>query len=187
MNISKLHIEGLLLIELDMYTDDRGFFIERYNNVQFKKHGLPTYFAQDNHSRSRPGVLRGLHFQRHPIQGKLVGVLHGRMQDVAVDIRPTSPTFGEYFSIELNDSCGKMLWIPTGFAHGFCVLGDEPADILYKVTAPYNAAGEGGITWNDRKLNIKWLTDQSPIISPRDRELPTFEEYIRDPIIDSIA
>ena len=138
MNVIHLELKGLALIELDIYGDQRGFFIERFQLTRFRKHGLPTRFVQDNHSRSAPGVLRGLHYQSNPPQGKLVGVTRGRIWDVAVDIRPDSPTYGRSFWVELSDMNGRLLWIPPGFAHGFCVLGDEPVDLLYKVNTTYN-------------------------------------------------
>jgi dTDP-4-dehydrorhamnose 3,5-epimerase len=118
-------------------------------------------------------VLRGLHFQDGPPQGKLVGVMRGRIWDVAVDIRPDSRTFGRSVGIELSDANGRLLWIPGGFAHGFCVLGNEPADLLYKVDTPYNPAREGGICWGDEDLAIRWPLD-TPIVSSRDQALPRF-------------
>ena len=176
MIVTQLAIEGLMLVELVVHGDQRGFFVERYHRDAFREHGLPTEFAQDNHSRSAPGVLRGLHYQYAPAQGKLVGVTRGRIWDVAVDIRPDSPTFGTYVATELSDLNGRLLWIPAGLAHGFCVLGDEPADILYKVDAVYNPHGEGGIAWNDPDLAIPWPV-RDPITSARDRSLPSFAEY----------
>lgn len=173
-------LEGLLLIELDLHGDERGFFVERFNEQHFEKWGLPTHFAQDNHSRSQPGVLRGLHYQNNPAQGKLVGVTRGKVWDVAVDIRPDSQTYGHYYGVELSDMNGLLFWIPEGFAHGFCVLGDEPADMLYKVTNAYNPAGEGGIRFDDPDIGIRWPL-VSPVISARDTELPTFRDYSANP------
>lgn len=164
-------IEGLKLIELKIHGDARGFFVERFQKQKFLDLGLPTEFVQDNHSRSAPGVLRGLHYQVSPPQGKLVGCLRGRIWDVAVDIRPGSETFGKWFGAELSDMNGRLLWVPTGFAHGFCVLGDEPADVFYKVDSLYNPASEGGIKWNDLDLAIEWPV-KDPQISDRDRKLP---------------
>mgnify|MGYP001302107858 CR=1 FL=1 len=120
MKISKCDIEGLLVVELDLYGDSRGFFVERFNKSRFEEHGLPTSFPQDNHSRSAPGVLRGLHYQFSPQQGKLVGVTRGRVWDVAVDVRQGSKTFGQHFGVELTGENGKLFWMPPGFAHGFC-------------------------------------------------------------------
>jgi dTDP-4-dehydrorhamnose 3,5-epimerase len=178
MNITRLELDGLLLIELDVHGDERGFFIERFNLEQFGAAGLPTHFVQDNHSRSRPGVVRGLHYQHTPAQGKLVGVTRGRIFDVVLDIRPDSPTCGQTQSGELSDMNGRLLWVPAGFAHGFCVLGDTPADLLYKVDAPYNHDGEGGILWSDPALAIPWPV-QDPIVSARDQTMPTFAAHQR--------
>ena len=175
MNVVRLGLEGLVLVELTVIGDERGFFVQRFHQDAFREYGLPTAFAQDNHSRSVPGVLRGLHYQHSPAQGKLVGVTRGRIWDVAVDIRPDSPTFGQSEATELSDLNGRLLWIPPGFAHGFCVLGDEPADVLYKVDAVYNPRGEGGIAWDDPDLAIPWPV-REPIVSARDRSLPSFAE-----------
>lgn len=185
MKITRTDFEGLSVIELDKYEDSRGFFVERFNSEKFSSLGLPTEFVQDNHSRSFPGVLRGLHYQHVPPQGKLVGVINGRIWDVAVDVRKNSRTFGKYFGLELSGDNGKLLWMPAGFAHGFCVLGNQPADVVYKVNANYNSKGENGIVWNDKTLDIKWpLNEMSfsgePIISPRDKSLPEFSTYMSD-------
>src|SRR5215472_13943674 len=119
MKVTRLEPEGLILIELAIKGDGRGFFVERYREELFRQHGLPTDFVQDNHSRSAPRVLRGLHYQFNPAQGKLVGVVRGRIWDVAVDIRKDSPTYRAFYGAELSDENGRMLWIPPGFAHGF--------------------------------------------------------------------
>jgi dTDP-4-dehydrorhamnose 3,5-epimerase len=181
MKVTPLAIADVLLVELDVFSDERGFFVARYQAEQFREYGLPTEFAQDNHSRSRPGVLRGLHFQHTPAQGKLVGVSRGTIWDVAVDIRADSPTYGHYVCAELSDENGRLLWIPAGFAHGFCVLGDEPADVLYKVDAPYNPRGEVGITWNDPDLAVPWPVTPS-IVSARDiQSAISFADYRANP------
>lgn len=180
MNVIDLDIVGLRLIELVVHGDQRGFFVERFHLGRFEECGLPTVFAQDNHSRSAPGVLRGLHYQQDPAQAKLVGVTRGRIWDVAVDLRRDSPTFGKSIGMELSDLNGRLLWVPPGFAHGFCVLGDEPADVLYKVDAPYNPAGEGGIAWDDADLAVDWPV-RDPTVSPRDRGLPSFAAYRERP------
>lgn len=180
MKIERERLDGVLTIELQQFSDDRGFFIERFNARRFLEAGLPSAFCQDNHSRSVPGVVRGLHYQTSPAQGKLVGVVRGRIWDVLVDIRPGSPTFGEHLATELNDANARLLWIPPGLAHGFCVLGDQPADVVYKVDQPYNRLTEGGILWNDVELAIPWpVTD--PIVSERDRQLLSFAEYRAHP------
>jgi dTDP-4-dehydrorhamnose 3,5-epimerase len=173
-------INGLTVVELEAIRDERGFFTERYRSSDFGNSGLPTVFVQDNHSRSAPGVLRGIHYQHSPQQGKLVGVVRGRIWDVAVDLRPDSDTFGQSYGCELSDENGRMLWMPAGFGHGFVVIGDEPADVLYKATAEYNPAGEGGIIWSDPDLAIAWPVE-SPQLSLRDNELPTFLEYRQNP------
>lgn len=175
MKITQLDL-GLILIELSRITDERGFFCERFNKTVFRDLGLPTEFAQDNHSHSGPAVLRGLHFQGPPWQSKLVGVTRGRVWDVVVDIRPGSPSFGRYVTIELSDARAELIWIPAGFAHGFCVLGSEPADVSYKVDRPYDPATEGGISWADPELAIPWPIER-PLMSRRDRTLPSFATY----------
>ena len=175
MKITPLELGGLQLVELDIHGDARGFFVERFHAELFRPF-ISTQFVQDNHSRSAPGVLRGLHFQYSPPQGKLVGVVHGAIFDVAVDVRPESPTFGRSYGLELSDMNGRLLWVPPGFAHGFCVIGDEPADVLYKVDAAYAPTGEGGIRWNDPDLAVKWPVED-PTVSARDMVLPTFADY----------
>ncbi|MEK6704357.1 MAG: dTDP-4-dehydrorhamnose 3,5-epimerase [Bdellovibrionota bacterium] len=176
MKIIPLELPDLMLVELDFYGDQRGFFLERFNKELFAKIGLPVAFAQLNHSRSSPKVLRGLHYQFNPPQGKLIGVVHGAIWDVAVDIRPDSPTFGKHATVELSDINGKLLFIPSGFAHGFCVLGNESADVLYMVDNTYNPHGEGGILWSDPQLKINWPVSD-PIISAKDQKQPSFEVY----------
>ena len=128
-----------------------------------------------------PGVLRGIHYQHRPAQGKLVGVIRGRIWDVAVDLRADSPTYGQHYHVELSDLNGRLLWMPAGFGHGFCVLGDEAADVLYKVDAPYDATGEGGIHWADPDLAIPWPV-RAPIISTRDQGLASFAAYKARPV-----
>lgn len=180
MKLRDCSIEGLKVIELAVHGDARGFFVERYHRQKLADLGLDVDFVQDNHSRSAPNILRGLHYQHTPPQGKLVGVTRGAVWDVAVDIRPQSPTFGQYHAVELTGENGILFWIPAGFAHGFCVLGDEPADMLYKVSGLYNAAGEGGIRYDDAELAIDWPISQ-PIISARDEGLVSFSEYKKNP------
>lgn len=170
-------ISDLKIIHLDIHKDERGFFVERFNKDQFAKLGLPTEYFQDNCSRSIPNVIRGLHYQNNPDQAKLVGCISGRIWDVAVDLRKGSETFGKYFSIELSGENGKLLYIPANFAHGFCVLGDQPAEVIYKVDAKYCKEGEGGIAYNDPDLNIKWPIS-NPILSQKDKELPTLKDYV---------
>jgi dTDP-4-dehydrorhamnose 3,5-epimerase len=185
MKISPLGLSGLLLIEPPMFRDARGFFVERHSDHRFQSHGLPR-FCQDNHSRSHPGTLRGLHYQAHPPQGKLVGVIRGTIWDVAVDIRPDSATYGKHVAIELNDNDSRLLWIPAGFAHGFCVTGSEDADVLYKVDSPYEPSTEGGIVWSDPELAIPWPIAR-PIVSERDCNLPHFSSYREAPVRWSVS
>jgi dTDP-4-dehydrorhamnose 3,5-epimerase len=178
--VKELSIPGLKLISLKIFHDDRGFFMERYQAERFLGFGIPE-LVQDNHSRSKPGVIRGLHYQTNPNQGKLVGVIRGRIWDVAVDLRRDSPTFGKWEALELNDKDGKLLWIPPGFAHGFCVLGEEDADVFYKVDSAYNQKGEGGIRFDDHELKIVWPVS-CPIVSTRDRSMPTLADYQKNPV-----
>lgn len=179
-NHEGIEIEGLKLVELTVHGDARGFFVERYSEKWFSEFGLPTHWAQDNHSRSAPGVLRGVHYQYDPPQGKLVGAARGTIWDVAVDIRHDSPTYGKWFGVELSDVNGRLLWVPAGFAHGFCVTGEETADVLYKVTELYNPAGEKGIQWDDPDFAIDWPV-KNPTISKRDAKQPSFAEYRENP------
>ncbi len=180
MEIKPCDIEGLKIIQLKVLGDSRGFFVERYHVDRFAEAGLPTNFVQDNHSRSAPNILRGLHYQHTPPQGKLVGVTCGRVWDVAVDIRPDSRTFGKYHAVELTGDNGVLFWIPAGFAHGFCVLGDEPADMLYKVSGLYNQQGEGGIKFDDADLAIDWPI-KNPLISERDKNQQSWKDYCKNP------
>ncbi len=167
---------GLKIIELDMHRDDRGFFVERFNEKGFAELGLPIEYFQDNFSYSLPSVIRGLHYQQNPSQAKLVGCVRGRIWDMAVDIRSQSPTFGKHFGVELSGENGKLLFIPAGFAHGFCVLGDEPADVAYKVDNCYSKEGDGGIAFDDVQLAIDWPV-KNPIVSDKDRNLQSFDQY----------
>jgi dTDP-4-dehydrorhamnose 3,5-epimerase len=167
----RLEIPDIILIEARHFADDRGLFLETYKRSEFEANGIPDTFVQDNHSRSAHGVLRGLHYQIHPAaQGKLVRVLRGEVFDVAVDIRQGSPTFGQWVGMRLSGDQFKMLYIPMGFAHGFCVLSEQ-ADFCYKVTAEYARTQERGIVWNDPEIGIEWPISR-PVLSPKDAELP---------------
>lgn len=177
MRIEPQAIADVLLITLACHEDARGWFIERYHADKWAAHGFSEHFVQDNHSRSKAGVLRGIHFQNNPAQGKLVGVTRGRIYDVAVDLRKGSATFGQYIAAELNDATNQLLWVPPGFGHGFCVLGNEPADVTYKVSGAYNPQGEGGIRYDDPILAIDWPID-NPLISDRDKNLQSLSEYL---------
>lgn len=173
MQIRKTSIEGLVEIFPRVFEDERGCFFESYNEEAFRNAGLPTNFVQDNQSFSVKGVLRGLHFQKAPFaQGKLVRVISGRVLDVAVDIRPDSPTFGKYEIFDLTASQNNMAYVPEGFAHGFVAL--EDSIFSYKCTNLYSKVSESGIIWNDPDLNIDWgITD--PIVSEKDLVLPKFK------------
>jgi len=170
-------IKGLLIIETKVFKDNRGFFIESYNLRDFASLGINVNFVQDNHSFSRKGVLRGLHFQfKHP-QGKLVRVISGKVFDVAVDLRPESSTFCKWFGVELSGVNGLQFYIPPCFAHGFISL-DDNTYFFYKCTEFYYPNDELGIIWNDPDLNIHWPLNQvsEVIISEKDKSLPKFEE-----------
>lgn len=153
-----------------MFTDSRGFFVESFNERDFALAGIASRFVQDNHSRSKRGVVRGLHYQLIQPQGKLVTVIRGRIFDVAADIRKGSPTFGNWVGVTLDDVARQSLWVPAGFAHGFCALSEE-VDVVYKCTDYYNAPAERGIIWNDPTLGIDWPI-QSPLVSSKDEEYP---------------
>jgi len=158
------------IIEPDVFTDDRGYFFEIFQKERFLQYDIPPLFVQDNISFSRRGVLRGLHYQLAHSQGKLVTVVHGEIFDVAVDIRKGSPSFGKWTSIILSSESRLQLYIPEGFAHGFCVLS-ESAHVLYKCTDYYAPLDERGIVWNDGTLDIPWPL-KDPVLSPKDAALP---------------
>lgn len=177
MKIHDTALPEVKRICLDKFGDNRGFFCERYHIDKFAALGMHLTFVQTNHSRSVPGVIRGLHFQHAPMQGKLVGVTHGAILDVAVDVRPTSPNFGKYITAELSDENAELLWIPAGFAHGFCVIGDHAADVVYNITATYNAEGESGIKLDDPTIAVDWPIDMKyAILSARDLAQPSLLE-----------
>jgi dTDP-4-dehydrorhamnose 3,5-epimerase len=169
MNVVETPIEGLLIIEPKVFGDDRGFFMESWNADTFREVGLDIHFVQDNHSRSAKGVLRGLHFQNPNPQGKLVRVTAGRAWDVAVDLRSTSPSFGQWHGVELSAANKRMFWVPPGFAHGFVALEDG-TDFLYKCTAFYEPADEHSLLWNDPAIGIEWpLEGIAPQLSGKDQ------------------
>nr|WP_297535055.1 dTDP-4-dehydrorhamnose 3,5-epimerase [Thermococcus sp.] len=173
----RLEIPDVILIKPKVFGDERGFFMETYKRPDFESAGIKGEFVQDNHSRSRYGVLRGLHFQREPYaQAKIVRVVRGVIYDVAVDLRKDSPTFGKWVGVILSEFNKWQLYVPKGFAHGFVVLSDV-ADVVYKVDNVYAPDYEGGIIWNDPDLNIDWPLDE-PIISEKDRKWPTLREAI---------
>jgi dTDP-4-dehydrorhamnose 3,5-epimerase len=168
-------LEGLVLLEPAVHGDARGFFMETFRADVATANGIPLDFVQDNHSRSRRGTLRGIHFQTHPGQGKLVRVARGAVWDVAVDLRRDSPTFGEWEAVTLDDESGRMLYIPVGFGHGFLVLSDV-ADFVYKCTAYYDPATEAGIRFDDPAVGVEWPSDVELLYSERDRTAPTLAE-----------
>ncbi|MGK7898781.1 MAG: dTDP-4-dehydrorhamnose 3,5-epimerase [Xenococcus sp. (in: cyanobacteria)] len=176
MNIIKTKITDVLIIEPKVFGDDRGFFMESFNAKKFTEAtGIKTEFVQDNHSRSVKNVLRGLHYQIQQAQGKLVRVAVGEVLDVAVDIRKSSPTFGQWVSCLLSAENKRQFWVPPGFAHGFVVLS-ETADFLYKTTNYYAQEHERSILWNDTELNIDWQISGEPILSRKDKSAPTLKE-----------
>ncbi len=170
MHVMQTGIPGLVVVEPAVHGDQRGFFMETWHASRYASHGLPELFVQSNVSRSGAGVLRGLHYQHPKPQGKLVSVLEGRIFDVGVDIRPDSPTFRQWAGVELSSGNHRQLYIPEGFAHGFCVLGDS-ALISYLCTAEYDAECDSGIAWDDPDIGIEWpLTDVQ--LSGKDRAAP---------------
>lgn len=178
MTIQATEIPDVKEIFLQVFPDERGSFMELYNQVEFAKQGIHDHFVQDNLSVSKQGVLRGLHFQdgEHG-QGKLVGVIAGEVFDVAVDIRPTSSTFGQWVGRRLSSDHHNLLFIPTGFAHGFYVLSPE-ARFFYKCTNLYNAAASKGIRWDDKDIGVQWpLLSPTPIVSPADATFASFADW----------
>ncbi|HDL17490.1 MAG TPA: dTDP-4-dehydrorhamnose 3,5-epimerase [Bacteroidetes bacterium] len=170
----KLEIPDVVLIRAKKFGDLRGFFMETYKKFEFAANGIEDQFIQDNYSHSNQGVLRGLHFQKPPVaQAKLVMVFSGKVFDVAVDIRKGSPTFGKWVGATLSAEGAGMLYIPPGFAHGFCVVS-ETADFTYKVSAEYSPENEGGIAWNDPVIGIEWPVT-APKLSDRDKNMPLLQ------------
>jgi dTDP-4-dehydrorhamnose 3,5-epimerase len=167
MKATPTRLPEVVLIEPKIFGDARGFFFESWNEREFEQVGINAHFVQDNHSRSAKGVLRGLHYQIRQPQGKLVRVTEGEIFDVAVDIRRSSPNFGKWVSAYLNAQSRTMLWVPTGFAHGFCVLS-EHAEVLYKTTDFYAPEHERSILWNDPELAIPWPLAGTPALSVKD-------------------
>ena len=179
LRIGSQHLNGITVIVPEVFEDDRGFFMEVFRADQFGELGLPQDFVQDNHSRSVKNVLRGLHFQWDPPMGKLMRVTLGSAFLVAVDIRKGSPTFGQWFGLEVSSTDKKQVWAPAGFARGFCVLSDY-AEIQYKCTGIYNPQGESGILWNDPAIGIRWPVG-NPILSGKDAKAQTLAEWTASP------
>ena len=185
MKVTKLAIPDVLLIEPKVFEDSRGFFMETYNAERYAEHGMTHSFVQDNHSKSSKGTLRGLHYQLGKPQGKLVHAVQGEVFDVAVDVRLGSPYFGRWVGAILSAKNRKQIYIPEGFAHGFCVLSEE-AEFLYKCTDFYSPSDERGVLWNDPDVGIEWPIDE-PLLSDKDaisktlaemkNELPVYKEH----------
>ncbi len=175
MKVTETDLPGVLIIEPQSFGDERGFFLETFQAERYRTHaGISLAFVQDNHSRSRRGVLRGLHLQKQHPQGKLVRAARGEIFDVVADVDPRSPTFGRWVGVTLSDTNHRQLWIPPGYAHGFVVVSDI-ADFEYKCTAYYHPQSEVGVIWNDSDLDIEWPIED-PTLSERDRRLPTLAE-----------
>ncbi len=179
-NFIKTAIDGMFIIEPTVFGDERGYFLETYHYEEFKTAGIDANFVQDNQSKSKKGVLRGLHFQTKNPQGKLVRVISGEVFDVGVDLREGSPTFGKWVGATLSAENKRQLYIPEGFAHGFLVLSDE-AEFVYKCTNFYDPKNESGIIYNDPDINISWPIsgDMTILLSSKDQLLPTFNEYAK--------
>lgn len=173
MKVTNAPLAGLIIIEPNIFTDNRGYFFEVFHQERYAAQGIPN-LVQDNVSRSKQNTLRGLHYQLPHAQGKLVWVTHGSVWDVVLDIRKSSPTFGQWFGVTLSDENHLQMYIPPGFAHGFCVLSAE-ADFNYKCSEFYAPGCEHGIRWNDPRLNIPWPTN-TPVLSAKDETYPTLHE-----------
>jgi len=172
-------IPEVLILEPTVFDDERGFFFESYNRRAFRQTtGIDVEFVQDNHSRSRQGVLRGLHFQVRRPQAQIVTVIRGRIFDVVVDLRPASPTFGRWFGTELDENGPCQIYMTPGFAHGFCVLS-ELADLHYKVSEIYDHTDEGGLLWSDPDIGIRW-PNETPVVSVRDNTFPRLRDLDRE-------
>lgn len=171
MHSQMLRLPGLIKITPDVFSDSRGFFMQSYHQPSYVDAGIGCAFLQDNHSRSVKNTIRGMHYQQAPGQAKLVRVVSGRIFDVAVDIRPKSPTFGQWEGVWLDAERHEQLFVPVGFAHGFCVVS-ETAEVLYKTSSVYDHAQEKGFAYNDPEVNIAWPSD-APLVSPRDEKAPS--------------
>lgn len=178
MKVIDTLIPEVKIIEPSVFGDERGFFMETWNQQKFEElvTGKETHFVQDNHSKSKKGILRGLHYQTENTQGKLVRVVSGEVFDVAVDIRKDSPTFGQWVGVYLSAENKRQLWVPEGFAHGFYVTANE-AEFVYKCTNYYHPASEVSIAWNDKTLDIRWPIQGNPLLSVKDQHGLTIPEY----------
>jgi len=185
MKIIESDISDVKIIELDVYPDDRGYFCETYQEYRYTSNGIHETFVQDNLSCSKKNVLRGLHFQKQNPQGKLIIAVSGEIFDVAVDIRLESPTYGKWTGVFLSDKKHRQLYVPAGFAHGFCVISDQ-ALVNYKCTDYFNPQDNNGLIWNDPDIDIDWPVS-NPIVSPRDKCLPQFKECMAEFDISGIS
>ena len=176
MKVLPTDLPGVVLVEPVVHRDSRGFFLETYNERRYREAGIPAAFVQDNHSRSVRGTVRGLHFQLRRMQGKLVRAVAGEMFDVAVDVRRGSPTFGRWFGAHLSAENFRQIYIPPGFAHGFCVVS-EVGEVEYKCTELYEAADELVIAWNDPQIGIRWPAAE-PLLSAKDKAAPRLAEVL---------
>lgn len=176
MHVIELPLPGVLLLSPKIFRDDRGFFRETFRKSVYETWGVGAEFVQDNHSYSTQGVLRGMHFQRTPGQAKLVTVVSGKIYDVVVDMRKHSPTFGKWEGVYLSDLLGEQLYIPEGYAHGFCVMSDE-AHVIYKVSSFYDPLEEKSFRFDDSQVGIEWPID-NPLLSEKDRLAPSFAEVV---------
>ena len=179
IKIESRHLQDVAVLVPDIFQDSRGFFMETFREDQFRAHGLPYHFVQDNHSRSAKGVVRGLHFQWEPPMGKLMRVTQGSAFLVAVDIRKGSPTLGKWVGIEASAENRREVWAPAGFARGFCVLSDS-AEIQYKCTGAYSNKGESGILWNDPAIGIEWPVLNAEL-SEKDKKAQTLAQWLASP------
>lgn len=178
MKITATPLNGLLVIEPRFFQDERGFFLETYQGVRYREAGIFDEFVQDNQSRSVRGVIRGLHYQVKRPQAQIVTVMRGRIFDVGVDLRPTSPTFGRWYGVELSDIGPRQIYMAPGFAHGFCVISDW-ADLHYKVSRNYDAHDEGGLIWNDPDVGIQWPSCGN-VVTNRDASYPRLDNLSID-------
>ncbi len=188
MNVIETELPGVLVIKPKVFGDERGFFLETFHAARYAEYGIPSEglrFVQDNHSRSRKGVLRGLHFQISRPQGKLVSVATGCVFDVVADVNPDSPTCGDWVGVELSEDNHRQVWVPPGYAHGFCVLSDV-ADFQYRCTDFYCPEDERGVVWNDPDIGIDWPL-ALPLLSDKDAALPRFSGISRDQLPSGVV
>lgn len=183
MKVIQTPLQGVLLLEPKLYGDSRGWFTETYNAARYRDAGIPYDFVQDNMSYSEKGVLRGLHYQKPNPQGKLVSVLRGEVWDVVVDLRASSPTFGQWFGAVLSASNRMQLFVPAGFAHGFIVLSDS-AQFFYKCTDFYNPAAEHSLRWNDPDIAIDWRGATAPLLKEKDAQAPLLRDIPRSELFE---